>query len=234
MCFEEGGRMRLQLAMLVAAISWASLVAAADEKPVEFRYWTSPDGMELYLAATDPAESGGPRLYYFSNDTSSVCYTFTVSGPWTLDESTGKMQSEDDRGSLGKSVLGPDELGIGSGPELVGAAIESYQSQFAESLSTLAEQGFKEISKPGYSTEPFPAAGREAVKWMAHATGSLKGQRANIRQNQVFVEVVPGWILAVESRDDVAREAIESLGTAQPPDCYWPYIHEHFPLMPTP
>lgn len=234
MCLKERGRKRLQLLMLVAAISCASPVAAADKKPAEFRYWTSPNGMELYLAATGPAESGGPRLYYFSNDASSVCYTFTVSGPWTLDESIGKMLSEDDRGSLGKSVLGPDELGTGSGPEVVRAAIESYQSQFVESLSALAEQGFKEISKPDYSIEPFPAAGRKAVKWTAHATGRLKGQRANIRQNQVFVEVVPGWVLALESRDDVAREAIESLGTAQPPDCYWPYIHEHFPWVPTP
>lgn len=226
--------MRAKGLLLLVAASAAWSAAAIDEQAVEVGYWTSPDGMELYLAAAAPAESGGPRLYYFNNDTSRLCYTFSVAGSWRLDEATGVMQSTDGRGSLGQSIQGPDELGTGSGREPVEAAITSYQSAFAERLHALAAQGVKGISAPAYAVEAFTAAGREAVKWTAHATARLQGREANIRQHEVFVEVLPGWVLALETQDAVAREAIESLGTAAAPDCYWPFIREHFPTVPTP
>ena len=226
--------MSLKLVLLVAAALWAWPLAASDKKVVELSYWKSSDGMELFLAAAAPVEAGGPRLYFFSNDASRVCYTFTVAGSWKFDKATGVMQSEDGRGNLGQTLLGPDKLGTGSGPELVRAAIQSYQAQFPGILSSLAAQGVKGISQPDYSVETFPVAGREAVKWTARATGRTKGQDASIGQHEVFVEVVPGWVLALEARDDVAREAIESLGTAEPPDCYWPFLREHFPAISAP
>ena len=226
--------MGLKLVVLVAAASWAWPVAAGDAKEVDVRFYNSPDGMEVYVVAAAPAELGGPRLYYFSNDASRICYTFTVAGSWKLDKVTGQMQSEDGRGRLGQKLLGPDELGTGSGPELVKAAIEIHQAWFAENLSSLAAQGVKGISQPVYSAATFPAAGHEAVNWTALATGRIKGQDASIGQREVLVEVVPGWVLALEARDDVAREAIESLGTAEPPDCYRPFIRKHFPAIPVP
>lgn len=224
--------MRLQLLVLVALISWAECTSAIDQEVVEFSYWMSPDGIELYVAAVPQVQRGGPRLYYFSNDTRRLCYTFAVSGSWILDDASGKMQSRDGRGSLGQSVQGPDELGAGSGTELVRAAIESYQSLFLDRLSALAQQGLKAMSGPSYSVEPFTVTGRDAVKWTAHAAGRMNGRDANIRLNEVFVEVLPGWVLAIEARDDVAREAIESLGTAKAPDCFWPLIREQFPAIP--
>jgi len=225
-------RGRRLLLVAVASVAWSA--AATDEQAAEISYWTSPDGMELYLAAAVPAESGGPRLYYFNNDTSRLCYTFTVAGAWRLDEATGVMQSTDGRGSLGQSIQGPDELGTGSGREPVEAAITSYQSAFAERLQALAAQGVQRISAPAYSVEAFAAAGHEAVKWTAQASARLQGREATIRQHEVFVEVVPGWVLALETQDAVAREAIETLGTAAAPNCYWPFIREHFPTVPTP
>lgn len=226
--------MSLKPIVLVAAALWAWPIAASDKDAVEFRHWKSPDSMELFLVSAAPAEAGGPRLYFFSNNATRVCYTFTVAGSWTFDKASGVMRSDDGRGSLGKDLLGPEKLVKDGGPELVRAAIQSYQAQFHETLLALASQGVKRISQPDYSVETFSVAGREAVKWTARATGQIKGQDASIAQHNFFVEVVPGWVLVIEARDDVAREAIESLGTAEPPDCYWPFLREHFPAVSPP
>lgn len=226
--------MTLKPVLLVAAALWAWPIAASDEDAVDVRYWKGADGMEIFLASAAPVEVGGPRLYFFSNDASRVCYTFTVAGSWAFDQTTGTMLSEDGRGHLGKVLLGPGKLGKGSGSELVKAAILGYQTQFRENLASLAAQGVKDISQPDYSVERIPVTGREALKWTARAIGRIKGQAASIVQHEIFVEVVPGWVLVLEARDDVAREVVESLGTAEPPDCYWPFLREHFPAVSAP
>jgi len=204
------------------------LLANADDAKV--RSWKSPDGQQLYLAVAAP-EHGGDRLYYFQNDATRTCYTFSVAGRWKLDESNGTMVSEDGRGSLGQSVQSASELGVAPGADLVGAAIAGYQRQFTESLAALAGKKDKAKPQPTFAVEPFEVRGRTAVKWTASAEGKRKGRDVVIRQHEVLVDLAPGWVLALEAADDVAREAIESLGTAASPECYGPFLREHFPQL---
>lgn len=201
---------------------------------VEVTYWLSPDQQQLYVAATARADKGGSRLYYFNNEANRLCYTFTVSGRWKLDETTGVMLSDDGKGSLGQSVLGARELDVTEDADLIAAAIKSYEHRFAESVEELSDQGFETKQGVAFTTAPFETSARKSVEWTGAARARKEGREAAIRQHEVFVEAARGWVLAIEANDDVAREAIESLGTSQPPDCYWPFIREHFPQVPIP
>ena len=201
---------------------------------VEVKYWLSPDQRQLYLAATAPADKGGGRLYYFNNDASRLCYTFAVSGRWKLDETTGVMSSDDRKGSLGQSVLGARELKVAEDADLIAAAIKSYEHRFTESVADLSGQGFETKQEPVFTTAPFETSARKSVQWTGSARAQKQGREAAIRQREVFVEAARGWVLTIEANDDVAREAIESLGTSRAPQCYWPFIREHFPQVKRP
>ena len=194
----------------------------------------SPDQRQLYVAATAAADKGGSRLYYFSNDASRLCYTFTVSGRWKLDEATGAMSSDDGRGSLGQSVLAASELEVAEDADLIAAAIKSYEHRFKQSVAELSGQGFETKQDATFTAAPFKTSARKSVQWTASARAQKQGREAAIRQHEVFVEAARGWVLAIEANDDVAREAIESLGTSRPPECYWPFIREHFPQVKPP
>ena len=219
--------------ILVAFCCWPVLFARGADS-VEVTYWLSPDQQQLYLAATAPADKGGSRLYYFNNDASRFCYTFTVSGRWKLDEMTGVMLSDDGKGSLGQSVLGVKELEVAEDADLIAAAIKSYEHRFAESVAELSDQGFETKQEAAFTIAPFKTSARKSVEWTGSARAKKQGREAAIRQREVFVEAARGWVLAIEANDDVAREAIESLGTSRPPDCYWPFIREHFPQVKSP
>jgi hypothetical protein len=216
-------------AFFVALCDGQAMSAGVDSAAVT--YWLSPDQKELYVAVATPADRAGDRLYYFNNDASRRCYTFTVAGRWKLDSTSGTMSSDDGRGSLGQSVQGARDLKARGDADLVAAAIEAYERQFTESLAALSGQGFEITAKATFSAAPFETSARKATKWTASARAQRHGREASINQHEVIVEVSPGWVLAIEARDDVAREAIESLGTAAPPDCYWPLIRERFPQV---
>jgi hypothetical protein len=218
----------LRVAILVVALVFPQAWPARGADTVEVTYWLSPDQRELYVATTTP---GGSRLYYFNNDTSRLCYTFTVSGRWKLDEKSRVMSSADGKGSLGQSVKSAKDLDAVGDGDLIAAAIKSYERQFAESVAALAAQGFETKDKATFTTAPFDTSTRKSVQWTASAVSQRQGRDAAIREREVLAEIDREWVLAIEASDDVAREAIESLGTARPPECYWPFIREHFPQV---
>jgi hypothetical protein len=222
------------LAAFVVAHWYGQAMSSADVDSAAVTYWLSPDQRQLYVAVTTPADKAGDRLYYFGNDASRLCYTFTVAGRWKLDETSDTLSSDAGRGSLGQSLQGARDLAASDDTDLVSAAIKSYERQFTESLTALSGQGFEITTQATFSVIPFKTAARKAMKWTASARAQRHGREAAINQHEVIVEITPGWVLAIEANDDVAREAIESLGTAAPPECYWPLIREHFPQVKRP
>jgi hypothetical protein len=223
-------RALLALATLCSSLSRPAL--AADSVAVQ--YWLSPDGQQLYVKTAPKDRPAAVRLYYFNNEAGRLCYTFTVPGGWQLDEATGAMRSDDGKLSLGQSVQNARDLNAAKGANLVDAAVNAYQRQFSESLAALSGHGFKIARGPEFTTGPFETTGRKAVKWAASAVATKDGNDTLIKQNEVLVEVVTGWLFAIESSDDVARAALGSFATAPPPDCFWPFIREHFPQIKKP
>lgn len=215
--------------VLFALWCWPTTFAGAAD-PVHVNYWLSPDKQELYVAVTVPADKSGGQLYYFNNDASRLCYTFVVSGRWRLGERTGRMSSDDGKGSLGHSVESARDLEVAEDADLIAAAIKSYEHRFTRSV--IAPSG--QTPEATFTTTPFKTSARRSVQWTGTAQVQRQGRKLDMRMREVFVEVAKGWVLVVEASDDVAREAIESLGTARPPECYWPFIGEHFPQLKKP
>lgn len=220
-----------RISVLIALV-YPSMTQGGVGEPVEIQYWFSPDRTELYIAAVVSSDPAASRLYYFNNDSARLCYTFTVSGRWTLDPATGSMSSSDGKGSLGQGTHSAEDLDVASGVNLVEAELRWNHSLFSEALETWCRRERQVCPEPGYSSEPCQSVSRPScIKWKAAAAMERQGRETRFKQQGVIVEAAPGWVLSIEATDDVALEAVESLRTAPGPECFWPFIEEHFPQL---
>ena len=205
-------------------------VLGDSTKPVKVQYWFSPDKKELYLALPPAPDQTSGHLYYFNSDATRLCYTFTVSGRWVLDPATGVMMSKDRGSSLAQSADSVGELGVEENSNLVDAKVRWFQDRFKAGRKELPAS--QSSSEPVFEVESCNSPSRPScVKFKATAEGQFAGMPALQVMRAMIVEVAPGWVFAIEAKDDVALEAVESLSTTSDPECYGPFIREQFPQL---
>jgi hypothetical protein len=215
----------------LAALCCSVTVLGDATKPVKVKQWLSPDKKQIALAFSARDQASG-RLYYFNNDASRLCYTFTVSGQWIIDPATGFFSSKDRRDSLGQSADSTDDLGVEPNANVVEAKIRSFQDVFRDMRKNLPAP--QPTAEPTFEVESCNSPTRPScVKFEATAEVQVEGLKGLQRMTAMIVEAAPGWAFSVVATDDVALEAVESLSTTSDPDCYWPFIREQFPQLKT-
>jgi hypothetical protein len=215
----------------LAALCCAVTVLGDATKPVKAKSWLSPDKKQVALFFSARDQDFG-RLYYFNNDASRLCYTFTVSGQWTIDPVTGFFSSKNRRDSLGQSADSADDLGVEQNANLIEAKIRSFKDLFMDMRKNLP--GPQPTTEPTFEVQSCNSPTRPScVKFQATAEVQVQGLQGLQRMKAMIVEAAPGWVFSVTAKDDVAMEVVESLSTTSDPDCYWPFIREQFPQLKT-
>ncbi len=215
----------------LTALCCSVTVLGDATKPVKVKYWLSPDKQQvaLFFSARDQVIR---RLYYFNNDASRLCYTFTVSGQWTIDPVTGFFSSKDRQYSFGQSADSADDLGVERDANLIEAKIRSFKDNFRDLRKNLPAP--QPTTEPTFEVESCNSPTRPScVKFEATAEVQVQGLKGLQRMKAMIVEAAPGWVFSVTAEDEVALEAVESLSTTSDPDCYWPFIREQFPQLKT-
>lgn len=216
---------RITTCLVCIAALCCSVVAFGEPRTVEVSFWSSADQKEIYISASPSPIAPEGRLYYFSNDASRLCYTFTVPGEWALEPETGLLVSKDRQSRMGKTLESAKELGVSGDGSLVDVKVERLKTFF-----TL--HGYELISMPCFTTESCGVSSRpDCVIFTAEAECRIQGAPTTQKLHAMIVEVTPGWILSVSAPDEIAREAVASLATTSDPECYRPFIRENFPQL---
>jgi hypothetical protein len=215
----------------LAALCCSVTVLGDATKPVKAKYWLSPDKKEVALSFS-ARDQDIERLYYFNNDASRLCYTFTVSGQWIIDPATGFFSSKNRRDSFGQSADSAHDLGVAQNANVVEAKIRSFKDLFIDMRKGLP--GPQPTTEPTFEVESCNSPTRPScVKFEATAEVQVEGLKGLQRMRAMIVEAAPGWAFSVVAKDDVALEVVESLSTTSDPDCYWPFIREQVPQLKT-
>ncbi len=215
----------------LAAFCCSLTVLGDATKPVKAKYWLSPDKKQVVLSFSARDQDIG-RLYYFDNDASRLCYTFTVSGQWVIDPATGFFSSKDRRHSWGQQADSADDLGVEQNGNLIEAKIRSFKDDFRDMRNNLPAP--QPTTEPTFEVESCNSPTRPScVKFQATAEVQVEGLKGLQRLKAMIVEAAPGWVFSVTAEDEVALEAVESLSTTSDPDCYWPFIREQVPQLKT-
>jgi hypothetical protein len=215
----------------LAALCCSVTVLGDATKPVRVKYWLSPDEQQVALSFAARDQAIG-RLYYFNNDASRLCYTFTVSGQWIIDPATGFFSSKDRRHRFGQSADSAHDLGVEQNGNLIEAKIRSFKDDFRDMRKNLPAP--QPTTEPTFDVESCNSPTRPScVKFQATIEVQVQGLKGLQRLKAMIVEAAPGWVFAVTAEDDVALEAVESLSTTSDPGCYWSFIREQVPQLKT-
>jgi hypothetical protein len=200
----------------LAAVCCSVTVLGDATKPVKAAYWLSLDKKTVALSFSARDQDIG-RLYYFNNDASRLCYTFTVSGQWIIDPDTGLFSSKNRRHSFGQSADSADDLGVEQNANLIEAKIRSFKDHFIDMRKNLP--GPQPTTEPTFEVESCNSPTRPScVKFEATAEVQVEGLQGLQRMRAMIVEAAPGWVFSVTAEDAVAQEAVESLSRTSEPD----------------
>lgn len=188
-------------------------------------YYVSPDRIEVLLIFPERNES-----YYFYNNSERLCYTFKLPGSWLPGRATGLLRSKDGQAEAGVLIIPEKDLEEFEGSDLVARAVKLI-TQIHSDL--LAKGKLPEQTKVvPHESNKWPGT----KKWTATWIVKKNEEEHELQARKLFVQVHPKWVAQITvlgSSDDesMANELLGTLSVTDDPQCYWPFIHEHFPIQ---
>jgi ankyrin repeat protein len=178
-----------------------------------------------FLGVAGSAAQMNEGTFYFNNHPFRLCYAFLVPGKWRLGKDD-LLRSEVGNAEAGVWLYSAQELEGLEGPDLVTRATnfitKVYEKRSGRPLASVQVQPFQS-SLPG------------TVKWSASLGVAEKpGGRFEILAHKVFAEIAPGWVAQITvggTSDDngLFQHILETLRTTAQPECYMPFLRQHFP-----
>ena len=186
------------------------------------RHWVRPDGREVIVVLG----SKDIRTHYFGNDSSRLCFRFSVPGAWQPTGELGLLESGDDKQRVGVAVYSPEDLSGATGPAAI-ARTSELLVRGSEQLGTPLEE--RELTA-------FDSSRPGAMKWRASLRPVIGGEPLRAVMEKVLLEIVPGWVAQISASgtsDDsqLFRDVIQSLEMTRGSECYWPLIRRQFPYI---
>lgn len=209
---------KLSLAVLFFLSTFAATVNPSDPDVVPAKIGRRGD--EFFVITSE-------RTVYFNNDTTKLCYTFSLPGEWEPAQQSGALRTRDHKRVVGVLFYSADSFDGIEGVDIITRA-----------ANHITREHEKTVGRPLKATlAPFEGGRHGAMIWEIPETVEWAGLQGKIPP-KILASFPPGWVVvltatasgATESeRVSLARQMLETLSVIQNPQCYWPLIRQQFP-----